>query len=252
MVTNCFEKNVPGIMGPGDFFGEKGHYCDICIATFSREIFEKTVKNPALGCRCIAEIRACNHHKKVYLMDVEGIPVALYLSELGSAMSANDIINVGWLTGATKFITFGSAGSLDSAATLGKYVVPSFAFRDEGLSYHYAPPADTIEIKNADFVASCFREWNIPFVTGGTWTTDAFYRETQAAMTRHKQAGCICVEMEVAGMQAVCDYYGFSLYNFLATGDTLDTPTYDISHLGKANHDNAKMELALRIAEKLQ
>ena len=28
--------------------------------------------------------------------------------------------------------------------------------------------------------------------------------------------------MELAGVQAICDYYGWNLYDFLVTGDVLD------------------------------
>lgn len=33
-----------------------------------------------------------------------------------------------------------------------KNVIPSVAYRDEGMSYHYAPPSDYIQIKNADVI----------------------------------------------------------------------------------------------------
>ena len=38
--------------------------------------------------------------------------------------------------------------------------------------------------------------------------------------------GCIAVEMELAGVQAVCAHHGFALYDFLMTGDVLDAPVY--------------------------
>lgn len=48
-------------------------------------------------------------------------------------------------------------------------------------------------------------------------TTDAIYRETKAKFEARKSEGCIAVEMELAGVQAVCDYYGWNLYDFLVT-----------------------------------
>lgn len=54
--------------------------------------------------------------------------------------------------------------------------------------------------------------------------------------------------MELAGVQAVCDFYGFQLYNFLMTGDVLDQPEYSHADLPAANHSLDKFEIALEIA----
>ena len=55
-----------------------------------------------------------------------------------------------YMTGADKFILFGSAGALDKEKTKGKYVIPTEAYRDEGMSYHYAPPGDGLQEANHD------------------------------------------------------------------------------------------------------
>lgn len=62
----------------------------------------------------------------------------------------------------------------------------------------------------------------IPNIAEKVWTTDAIYRETTAKLKARKEEGCVAVEMELAGVQAVCDFYGWELYDFLATGDVLD------------------------------
>lgn len=71
-------------------------------------------------------------------------------------------------------------------------------------------------------------------------------------MRRRCEEGCIAVEMELAGMQTVCDYYGFELYDFLVTGDVLDQPEYSIGTLQAANHSLDKLHLALAIAAALE
>lgn len=146
---------------------------------------------------------------------------------------------------------FGSAGSLDHAATDGKYVLPTEARRDEGLSYHYAPPADYISIRNADRLEKIFRELGLPTVKGRIWTTDGIYRETRNRVRAVQAEGCIAVEMEVAGVQAVCDFHGFELYDFLVTGDVLDAPEYRIADLHGANHDLDKLWIGLEIAKQI-
>lgn len=110
--------------------------------------------------------------------------------------------------------------------TKGKYVIPYEAYRDEGMSYHYASPKDYIQIKNAEVMENIFKALELPYVMGKVWTTDAIYRETRNLIEKRKSEGCIAVEMELAGMQAVCDFYNIELYDFLVTGDIVDQLEY--------------------------
>lgn len=187
----------------------------------------------------------------VYVFEIEGMKIAGYLSHIGSALAGSDVIDANWLTGADKFIMFGSAGSLDSNATDGKFVIPTAAYREDGLSYHYAAPTDYIEIKNTKAVKEIFDELNLPSVTGKVWTTDAIYRETKAKLEARKNEGCLAVEMELAGVQAVCSFYEWNLYDFLATGDVLDQAVYDVSGLADANHNMDKLYIAIEIAKRI-
>lgn len=61
---------------------------------------------------------------------------------------------------------------------------------------------------NSEWLKAIFGELNLPSVTGKVWTTDAIYRETKAKLEARKNEGCVAVEMELAGVQAVCDFYG--------------------------------------------
>lgn len=70
-------------------------------------------------------------------------------------------------------------------------------------------------------------------------------------LMREKKEGCIAVEMELAGVQAVCDFYGWELYNFLVTGDVLDQAVYDVSGLADANHNMDKLYVAIEIAKRI-
>lgn len=67
----------------------------------------------------------------------------------------------------------------------------------------------------------------VDFAVGRTWTTDAFYRETEAEMALRKQEGCIAVEMEISACQAVANYRGIEFYTFLYRGDNLDSEKWD-------------------------
>ena len=248
MITDAFDKSEV-LFGPKDFYGEQKHLCDKCIIVFSEVIFDymlETYAHEEAG-----KIRCCNGIITVYVFDIDGMKIAGYLSQIGSALAGSDVIDVNWLTGASKFIMFGSAGSLDSDATGGKFVVPTKAYREEGMSYNYAAPSDYIEIKNSKTVKKIFDELNLPSVTGKVWTTDAFYRETKAKLEARKKEGCLAVEMELAGVQAVCDFHGWDLYDFLATGDVLDQAVYDVSGLANANHNMDKLYIAIEIAKRI-
>ena len=249
MITDSFDISSEPIVTPKSFYGEQKHICDICIITFSKEIFENVYTEN--NCTKIAEISACNGNISIYSLLYEGKQVAFYLSPIGSALASQCIIETNWLIGATKFIMFGSAGSLNSEITAGKYVIPTEAYRDEGMSYHYAAPQDYIKIECANKVADIFAKLNIPYVKGRVWTTDAMCRETQTLLQKRTNEGCIAVEMELAGVQAVCMFHGWKVYYFIVTGDVLDQPEYDISGLHKANHSFSKFDLALMIAQRI-
>ena len=250
MITDSFDNVSEAIITPRAFFGEKKNICDTAILTFSREIYA-TVLEKYPG-EVIGEITAANKVKPLHLITVDGIKVIFYISEIGSALASTDVIEVNWKTGSEKFIMFGSAGALAPELTTGKYVIPTESYRDEGMSYHYAPPADYIKIRNAGFMEKLFTEKHIPFILGKAWTTDAVYMETREHVRRRKEDGCIAVEMELAGVQSVCDYYGFELYDFLATGDVVDQPEYDPDGLHEANHSFEKFDIAIEIAKRIK
>lgn len=249
MIIDSFDYEGEAIVSPKAFFGERRKICDVAVGTFSREIYPAVLErfpNEKIG-----EMRASNRIKPVHLLTINDKKIVFYLSEIGASLAGTDAIEINWCTGADKFILFGSAGSLDKKKTEGKYVVPSEAYRDEGMSYHYACPADYITIKNADVVEKIFIKHGMPFVKGRVWTTDAIYRETRGLAEKRKSEGCLAVEMELAGVQAVCDFHNIELYYFLVTGDVIDTEEYTADGLHEANHDMKKFYTALRIAEEL-
>ena len=157
-----------------------------------------------------------------------------------------------------KFVVFGGAGCLNKDIARGRVMVPTEAYRDEGTSYHYAPAADYIAVKNSAVVAQFMESAGLPYVAGRTWTTDAFHRETRDNFEKRKADGCISVEMECAAVQAMCDFRGLQAYFFFTGGDLLDAPEWDrrmsegdkkgTQHDG--GHFDIALELALYIAEK--
>ena len=247
MITESFSLASEPVITPGMIKGKGEKTADVCILTFSHVIFENALAS--LPCREIAVIKSCRGDMPVYALDRGGRRVAFYLAPVGSAMAANTAIEANWLTGADKFILFGSAGCLDKERAAGKIVVPTAAYRDEGMSYHYVPPADYIHIPGSEKTAEILASLHVPYVSGKTWTTDAFYRELRHQMKARKAEGCLTVEMEIAGVQSVCAFHGWGFYPFLLCGDVLDLPEWDIAGLHEANHHLDNFALALKIAE---
>ena len=94
-------------------------------------------------------------------------------------------------------------------------LVPVEAYRDEGVSYHYAKPTDYLVVETAQRLIEILEEIHIPYNTTKTWTTDAFYRETENNLKMRKNEGCGVVEMECASIMSVGQFRKKEVYQFL-------------------------------------
>lgn len=246
MIIDCYDIKTEPIVNIKDFYGEQKHIVDICLIIFSIDIHTHLLNT--YQCEQIGLLTSCNGNTPIYKMNYKGKDIAFYLTGIGSALASTMCYETHWLTGATKFIMFGSCGSLDREKTEGKFIVPTESYRGEGASYYYAEPTDYLEIKNSKKLADIFEKLNVPYVTGRVWTTDSILRETAGLVSKLKAEGCIAVEMELAGVQALCDFYGLELYDFLEAGDVLESSGYDIEGLNGANHNLGKLYIALKTA----
>ncbi|MBP3310558.1 MAG: nucleoside phosphorylase [Ruminococcus sp.] len=246
MITDCYDIKTEPVINLKDFYGEPKHIADICLIIFSIDIHNHLLDT--YKCEKIGFLGSCNGNISIYKMNYNGRDIAFYLTGIGSALASAFCYEAHWQTGATKFIMFGSCGSLDREKTEGKFIVPTESYRGEGCSYYYAEPADYIEIKNCKKLAAIFEKLNIPYVSGRVWTTDSMLRETVGLVEKRKEEGCIAVEMELAGVQALCDFYGLELYDFLEAGDVLESSGYDVEGLYDANHNLGKLYIALKTA----
>ena len=246
MITDCYDIETKPMIGLKDFYGEPKHIVDICLIIFSKEIHTHLLNN--FQCEEIGVLTACNGNTSIYKVHYKEIDVAFYLTGIGSAVASSRCYEASWLTGATRFIMFGSCGSLCREKTEGKFIISVESYRGEGASYYYAEPSDYIKIKNCNKLAEIFAELAVPYVMGRIWTTDSMLRETEGLVSKRKAEGCIAVEMELAGVQAVCDFYNLELYNFLEAGDVLEASGYEVEGLSNANHDLGKLYIALETA----
>jgi uridine phosphorylase len=125
--------------------------------------------------------------------------------------------------GVERFVSIGLAGGLQADRHSGDIVIADRALRDEGTSYHYLPPARSVDadpslVQQIDRALSA---QNIAPTVGTTWTTDAPYRETRREVAAHRAEGVQTVEMEAAALFAVGQRLRVSTAAVFVVGDRL-------------------------------
>ena len=247
-IIDSFDESKP-IITPDKFYKKIEKITDICIVTFSYHVRDEVLKR--YKAKEINYVACCNGHIPIYYL--EELDVLFFMSWIGSASAGSILEETAYFTGASKFIYFGSCGILDPKYK-NKYIVPTESYRDEGLSYHYVPASDYISIKNALKVIDVFKKNNIDFISGRNWTTDGIYRETINKFNKRKEDGCISVEMESAGLEAVADTSGIEYYTFFFAGDLLGNE-WESGNLVGENHHKAQLnsfEVAVLLAKSLK
>ena len=174
----------------------------------------------------------------VYGIKYKNIAIAVYCSPPGGPTAAallEEMIS----KGCKKFVFFGSCGVLDRTIAAKSLIVLTSAYRDEGTSYHYAPPGEYMEVPTASRLAAILTDMKLPHICGKTWTTDAIYRETRGNMEKRVKEGCIAVEMECASIMSVAQFRSVEIYQFIYAADSLDEVEWEsynsafCTHFGK-------------------
>ena len=103
-----------------------------------------------------------------------------------------------FVSGCLLLISMTSAGQILQKGPLPYFILIDRALRDEGTSYHYLPPADFVEAEESLVEAAMhsFAGVALPIYRGASWTTDAPFRETAAAIERCRARNILAVEME--------------------------------------------------------
>jgi len=225
------------------------------VSVFSHQLFQRLCR--LLDARQIAETHDVDGVWPVYQVRYGGRDFGLYKARLGAPAcvgSFEDLLPMG----AKRLILLGNCGVLAPEIEDCGLILPTRVIRDEGTSYHYAPAADFIPVnrRHRETFHQLMTRLGIPYVTGTTWTTDAFYRETRAKVAAMRALGAVCVEMECAAMQAFSDFRGIDYFQFLYAGDSLAQSEWDPRSLSGTSRleDKEKIgllafELALAIEE---
>ncbi len=143
------------------------------------------------------------YHTELYSFALGGHTVGI----VGCAVGAPFAVLVAeelFACGCRTLISLTSAGQIVAAGSPPYYVVIDRALRDEGTSYHYAAPEDFAEA-DPQIVAAAMHALNdagLRARVGASWTTDAPFRETAAAIAAARTHGVLAVEMEAAALYA--------------------------------------------------
>jgi uridine phosphorylase len=245
-IINAFDNATEAIINPANNAPPIDGFPKVSVVTFDERVI--TALHEHYEPELIGEMIACVS-VPIYKLNYEVKEIAVYCSTLGGSASVG-LMEEMISKGCEKFVFFGSCGVLDRAVEAKALIVPTSAYRDEGTSYHYAPPSDYIEISTATRMAEILSELKLPHVSGRTWTTDAFYRETLGNIEKRKGEGCITVEMECASIMAAARFRGVKAYQYLYAADSLDGVQWEARTLGSLTQDAREkfLRIALEIA----
>lgn len=248
-ITYAYDKDGTPVITPDKVYGTKAMHADTCIVTFSHSVLKKVLEE--FTYEIAGQFGSANGMSDIYYLPEQDI--LFFMSPIGAPAAGCALQEVQYLGDVKNFICFGSCGLIGDIAK-DKVIVPTEAYREEGFSYHYAPPSDYITIENHEFVKKVLTDHNIPCVSGRTWTTDAIYMETDSKVLKRKNDGCLCVEMESSALQAISSYLRVNLFVFFISGDIV-REDWDRADLGGYREQYKQLfafEAALLIAEELK
>ena len=153
---------------------------------------------------------AC-YHTDLYEMAVNGETIGV----LGCAVGAPFAVLVAeelFASGCEFLVSVTSAGQIVAAQHPPYFVFIDRALRDEGTSQHYLPPALYAHCPQRvlGIAAAALKHCGNARL-GGSWTTDAPFRETEEAIAYARSEDLYAVEMEAAALYALAEVKGYRI-----------------------------------------
>ncbi|MBD5162113.1 MAG: nucleoside phosphorylase [Oscillibacter sp.] len=248
MLLHEFDPSPIAVINPPDIYKPVEGCPGVAVSCFERGTFGRMVQR--LGAEEIALTRCANMEIPVYRAEYRGTPIALYEAYVGAAGCVGMLEDL-FAAGVEKLVLFGTCGVLDRSIRDCGIIIPTSALRDEGTSFHYAPPSDEIAVNlkyREEFIEILDRH-KCGYTMGKVWTTDAMYRETAEKMVRRKSQGCICVDMECSAVAALAQFRGKAVFQFFHAADNLDGEAWDARSLGGGANITGKDKAALLALE---
>jgi uridine phosphorylase len=178
---------------------------EICVLDPDGDIL-RTLAKAGRAQRC--EHWAC-YHTDLYEFDHLGERFGI----IGCAVGASFAVLLAeqlFVSGCRFLVSVTSAGQIVPQGPPPYFVIIDRALRDEGTSYHYLPPGEFAEADErlVEAAINAFASVDLPNYRGASWTTDAPFRETAAAIERCRARNILAVEMEAAALYAFAQVRG--------------------------------------------
>lgn len=253
MILEEFDETIVAALNPTDFQKRDENFPKTVVAFFHHDLMDEFVKvyKPIV----IKTISSCTKDFDIYKITSGGEEIAVMQAQLGAPYCTGIFEEVIAL-GAKSLFFAGSCGCLDGSIEDYGIILPTSAIRDEGTSYHYAEPADEIELdkKVISSVESTLKELGIGYVKCKTWTTDGLYRETRKKVENRKKMGAKVVDMECSALCAMAKFRGVDFGELFYAADDLSKSVYDPRSLvdGEISKQAVIIPILIKCAENWQ
>ena len=186
------------------------------------------------------------YHTELLAFDLDGVGE---VGIVGCAVGAPFAVLIAeqlFASGCRLLVSVTSAGQITPIGPTPYFVLIDRALRDEGTSYHYLPGSTFAEAPDRSLIDRVERAGqmltDVTLHRGATWTTDAPYSETEAAIARARELGTLAVEMEAAALYAFSATSGRSVVCFAHVTNSMAQTEGDFE---KGEADGAKATLAV-------
>jgi len=253
MILEEFDPAGEAVINPWNIVQKPPGFPKVGVSCFARVTFDRMLQE--LGGQIIARSHVANMMIPIYRVEYRGMELALFMSDVGAPACVGLLEDV-FEMGVEKLVLFGTCGVLDAGIKDCSVIIPNRAARDEGTSYHYAPPSDEIDVnpRYIEEFTEILERYNCHYTVGKVWTTDAIYRETKEKVKRRKESGCVCVDMECSAVAALAWLRKKEVFQFFYAADNLDSEVWDrrsLSNEDKMPEKDRVARLALELAVRM-
>ena len=198
-----------------------------CILAFFRELYDhvKEVYDPRVIYIASKENPMFD---PIHVFRYKDISVAHVFPGIG-APNAGVMLELMIAMGGEYFVFIGGVGVLSAEITKGEILIPNKVLRDEGMSFHYQEPSrySYPSALMLDSTRKSLQKKGVPFREGGTWTTDAYFRETQEKVKTFRDEGCLSVEMEASALFSIAAFRKKHIGGLFKAGDCVAGDEWD-------------------------
>lgn len=243
MILEEFDPARRAIINPEDVHTPLSNFPETAVSCFSRETFARLCEQ--FEVKELVSLPMANIATPVYEIHFEGERFAIFNAPVG-APACVSIIEDMIALGMKRLVLFGTCGIFDDAIRDTSIIIPTSAIRDEGTSYHYAPPSREI-VLNAlvqEQLADFLTQVGVSYHRGKVWTTDGIYRETVEKLRKRKEEGAICVDMECSAVAALAAFRQIKVCHFFYAADHVAEEKWDQRSLANSANLEEKDKVA--------